>query len=309
MNLLSSIFSIIRYKNLVMIIITQYVIRYGFFPALAIDLRLSDLQFLLLVAATVFIAAGGYIINDIYDIVADAINKPKRQVVGISIKEKVALRIYVLCTLIGLICGLLLVHSIGRSTLFTLFICIAVALHVYASMLKPRLLLGSITIALFIAMVILIVGLFELLPQAGIPITPQQKLAWRLLLDFAIFAAVLNFIRELVKDLEDIKGDYKANYKTLPIVLGMQRTTRFTSMLTAFSLFGFALYLFTYVTETWMLITFVAVILAPMIYVCTRLWDATRKQEFSRLSLIIKCIMVAGIALLPFLTQILRYAR
>jgi len=83
-------FNLIRWKNLALIILVQALIKYALFESFNIQLSLSDFQFILLVLATVFIAAAGNIINDIYDIETDLVNKPEKVIVGKSISEKAA---------------------------------------------------------------------------------------------------------------------------------------------------------------------------------------------------------------------------
>jgi len=79
----------------------QCIIMFGFFKPFDIQLSLSSLGFTFLVIATVFIAAGGYIINDIIDITADKINKPKKRIVGVSIDQKRAKFLYYILTFVG----------------------------------------------------------------------------------------------------------------------------------------------------------------------------------------------------------------
>ena len=155
---------------------------------------------------------------------------------------------------------------------------------------------------------LLIVGLFELGINTNSGFTTQQTTAWKLIIAFSIFAGMLNLIRELIKDLEDIQGDHQAGYKTLPILLGIHRTAQLTAILTVLCIFGSALYIFVYVETTWMLILFVLTILGPLIYVSTQLWDASKKKQFTRLSTAVKLIMGIGILLLPLLAKTIQYA-
>lgn len=83
----------IRYQNLIMLALMQLIFRYGFLKVQDLPLALTDWQYALLVLATVTIAAGGYLINNIYDINTDLINKPKQVVIGETIpREDISLR-------------------------------------------------------------------------------------------------------------------------------------------------------------------------------------------------------------------------
>ena len=284
----------------------QLVIRYGVITALEVPLYLSDLGFLLLVLATVSIAAGGYIINDSYDKEADALNKPERQLLGKSLSEKAALRLYIVLTLIGLLCGFFLANSIGKPGFFVIFIFIAITLHLYSSTLQSIAILGNILVSVFIGTAVFIVGVFELIPQSPFDSTTVKK-AWMLCLVFAIFAAALNFIRELVKDLEDVQGDYKVGHKTLPIFLGIERTSKLVAIIGIAFIFVSAYLLFTYVETIWMLVVFVLLILVPLIYVSTQLWEASKTAHFKKLSRLLKYILLVGVLLLPFLAKTVAY--
>ena len=141
-----------------MIALVQVLIKYALFTAFAIDITLSVFSFLLLILSTLCIAAGGYIINDIYDIETDAINKPNKIVVGKTISESVANRLYIAFTFIGVCLGFYLSQKIGKPTFFGLFVIIAATLYVYATYLKQIAVVGNIVISILVALSILIVG-------------------------------------------------------------------------------------------------------------------------------------------------------
>ena len=109
---------LIRYQNLLMIAFMQCIFRYGFFKLQKVELALADWQFALLVLATVFIAAGGYIINDISDQETDNINKPERVLVGKSISESMAYNLYFGFTITGVLIGFYLSNLIFQEMKF-----------------------------------------------------------------------------------------------------------------------------------------------------------------------------------------------
>ena len=96
---------LIRYQNLLMLALMQLVFRYGFLELQNIPLALADWQFGILVLATVCIAAGGYIINNIMDVETDAENKPENVIVGKFISETKAYNLYIGFTVIGVAMG------------------------------------------------------------------------------------------------------------------------------------------------------------------------------------------------------------
>ncbi len=85
---------VIRYQNLILLALMQLILRFGFLNEQNCDLALTNFQYILLVVATLLIAAGGYVINDIFDQDTDAINKPEKVIIGKSIKESEAYKIF-----------------------------------------------------------------------------------------------------------------------------------------------------------------------------------------------------------------------
>lgn len=163
--------NLIRWKNLLLIILTQLLIKYALFDAFNVDTRLDDFGFALLVIATVCIAAAGNIINDIYDIETDTINKPNKVIIGKSISEQIAFNLFIILTIVGVGVGFILSNMIDKSSFSAVFIIVSALLYVYASTLKQTLLVGNIVISFLVAMSILIIGIFDLVPV----ITPENK--------------------------------------------------------------------------------------------------------------------------------------
>lgn len=157
--------NLIRYKNLLLIILIQILIKYVLFESFKVDQSLSSLHFLLLLLSTIFIAAGGYIINDIYDKSIDAINKPQKQIVGKKISETNAYNLYIAFTASGVLIGFYLSNHVGYSGFAILFILISALLYVYTTSLKSIAILGNLVISILVSISILIVGLFELFPS------------------------------------------------------------------------------------------------------------------------------------------------
>ena len=143
-------FKLIRYQNLLLLAFMQLIFRYGFLKYQDIWLSLSDLQYGLLVFSTVLLAAGGYVVNDIFDQDTDAENKPNCSIVGVSISEGNAYYIYAGLTLTGVSIGLYLSNVIQKPGFVAIFIFIAALLYYYASTLKQMLLIGNIVVALLL---------------------------------------------------------------------------------------------------------------------------------------------------------------
>jgi len=296
---------LIRFKNLLLIALVQILIKYALFPSLSmfidgtsvfVSTTLDPFQFILLVISTLCIASGGYIINDILDVNADSINKPDQLVIGKHISVNKAYNYYMIFTVIGVVLGFYLSHAVGQSSFFAIFVIIAALLYIYATFLQQILLVGNIVIGLMVGLSLIIVGIFDLLPA----VTPQnqylQSSMFEVLFDYSVFAFIITLIREIVKDIQDVDGDYKAQLKTLPIVLGINRASKIAFVITIIAIGILIYYLaaFLYMQEI-VVVYFLITVIAPLVYVAIKLFTAEKKTEFKKISKWLKVIMLLGI--------------
>lgn len=287
---------LIRYPNLIFIALTQLIIKYGLFHPFKIDITLNGFGFALLVVATVCIAAGGYIINDIYDVEIDRINKPNKVLIGKKITEKSANRLYIILNIIGVGIGFYLSNIIDKPAFSALFIIISALLYLYASYLKGMLLIGNLVVSSLVAMSVIIVGLFDLLPAITAQNQGTQSVIFSIVLDYSLFAFFLNFIREIVKDIQDINGDKNYGMNTLPISIGRKRATLTVFILGCIAVVGIVYYMYTYLYENQIAtLYFLFLILAPLLYFCIKSWSADTAKEYNMLSLLLKIIMFLGV--------------
>lgn len=291
---------LIRWQNLLIIALTQLLIKHALlepFEAIyGVNAGLSEIYFCVLVFSTLCIAAGGYVINDIYDIETDKINKPNNVIVNNTISEKNAFTLFIILNIIGVGLGFYLSNAIGKSALFVLFFASSALLYIYATALKQMLLIGNLVISLVVALSILIVGVFELFPVMTLENRTTQILFFRILIDYAIFAFLINLLREIVKDIEDINGDYKLGMQTLPIVIGRQRTTNIAFGLCLLILAVIIYYVITYFFQQLILVGyFLVLVIAPLLYAALKLFNAEEKSEYQHISKVLKIVMLTGI--------------
>lgn len=278
-----------------MIALMQFLIKYALLEPFGVTITLNLFGFSLLVLATICLAAAGYIINDIYDIETDMVNKPNNVIIGKTITEKTANTLFIVFNVIGVSLGFYLSHLVGKSGFFTLFVIISALLYVYASYLKQLFLIGNIIISLLVSLSLIIVGLFELLPVISPQNQETQMTFFKIILDYAIFAFVINFIREIVKDIEDIDGDYKAGMNTLPIAIGRERASKIVFILLFIPLFGIVYYVITYLyTQLVVVGYFLLFVIAPLIYMVIKAYTAETKKEFHLISNMLKLVMLFG---------------
>ncbi len=274
----------------------QLVFRYLFLEQSYVDLALSDFNYILLVIATVCVAAGGYVINNIMDQETDEIAKPQNRVVGVSISETVAYNWYIGLTIVGVGIGFYLSNVIYKPTFASMFILVATLLYMYATSFKQIPLLGNVVVALLLSTSIIIIGLFDILPAIDADNRFRMKEAFSILMDYAIFAFIINLIREIVKDLEDMDGDYQSGINTLPITIGIPKTKIIVGILTVISIGMLAYYINSNLFELDYVIYYTMVfIIGPLIYFGVKLMNAETKKQLHHLSLVLKIILFFGI--------------
>ena len=290
------ILKLIRYQNLILLALTQLLIHYALFRPFGVDLMLSDFGLVLLMLSTLCIAAAGNIINDINDVETDRINKPEKVIVGTSISESRAYNLFMALNVIGIGLGFYVSMKIGKNEFFAIFVITSLLLYLYATTIKPILIVSSLVVSALVALSIMLVPIFDLLPL----MVPQNREAqltfFRIAVDYAAFAFILNFVREIIKDIEDIDGDHKAQMQTLPIVLGRERAKNVAFILSLLPIVAVIYYLVTYLYQHQVLIGyFLIAVIAPLIYASTKLFSAKTKRQFHHISSIYKLAMLTGI--------------
>lgn len=231
-----SFLRLIRIQNLIFIAFIQFVMRQVVLAPLlqtfGFDASIETNILLLLIITSVFIAAGGYVLNDYFDIKIDAINKPEKQIVGKTISRHTAMILHQVLTGIGVICGLLLAYFVRSFTLAFIFIVIPGLLWFYSASYKRQFIIGNLVIAFIAAMTILVVGITQLAflqKEFGSLIfeTPIPANFYGWIGGFALFSFLCTWIREIIKDMEDEPGDREMECHTMPIKWGTNKTKLF----------------------------------------------------------------------------------
>jgi 4-hydroxybenzoate polyprenyltransferase len=279
-----------------MLVLVQCLIKFSLLiPEFGVQSTLNWYGFSLLVLSTVCLAAAGYIINDIEDLEADMINRPQRVIVDKHLSSNLSFNWYLALNILGVILGFVVAQTVEKSAFFVLFIIISAVLYLYATYLKYIFLIGHLAVSLLVSFSILIVGVFELLPMLTPENRSTQLTIFKILLDYAIFAFIINFIRELIKSVEDMQGDYKVGVKSLPILAGKDRAVRIIFFLSLLPIFGVSYYVFTYLNKQPIAIVyFVVTVILPLMYCSYKLFSAKAAKTFTLISLEYKIIMVFG---------------
>lgn len=293
-----NLLKLIRYQNLLMLAFMQLILRYGFLKLQNVPLALADWHYILLVFSTVCIAAGGYIINAIFDQETDSENRPDSVIIGKYISESKAYNLYVAFTFIGVAIGFYLSNVIERPNFAIVFILISSTLYLYSTSFKQSLLIGNIIIALLLSVSVLIIGLFDLLPATYDENQAVMGMLFGILIDYAAFTFIINLIREIVKDIEDINGDSSQGMSTLPIVIGVPKATKVVFALSFIPLICVFYYLKVYIFDGNLILSSIyglVFIASPLLYFTVKIWSAKEPKDFHHLSTILKWILFFGI--------------
>ena len=305
-----SFLNLIRYKNLLMLAFMQLVFRYGFLKWQAIDLALADWQYGLLVLSTLLIAAAGYVINDIFDQETDSENKPDKVIVGKYISESKAYNLYALLNVSGVAIGFYLSNVIMKPNFAAIFIFIAATLYIYATSLKQMPLIGNIVVALILAISVIIIGIFDIFPATDANNQLIMARLFSILLDYAIFAFMINLLREIVKDAEDFEGDNQQGMRTLAVILGVQKTAKLVFALSFIPILSLLFYTNSYLVPNHLIgatIYSFLFVLGPLLYFSIKIWNAKSKTDFTHLSKVLKWILFFGILSILIITLNIHY--
>ncbi|MFO8001692.1 MAG: geranylgeranylglycerol-phosphate geranylgeranyltransferase [Marinilabilia sp.] len=301
------ILKLIRYKNLIIIILLQCLLRYGLLiPILhhyGVPPELSHVRFGLLVLATLLLAASGYAINDYFDVRIDRINRPENVVIGRAVPRRTALLLHVILTITGVIIGLFLAYVTRKENYALMFIVVPGLLWYYSTTLKKQMLVGNLAIAMLTALVPFIVVSLEFATLArvhGNEILDSQacSTAWFWTTGFAFFAFISTISRELIKDMEDMEGDREAGCRTLPVEMGLNYSRSVVVLLTIASIAALwvILGLVPQLRESYITWGYFFLFLTiPYMVMGYKVLKAQTREDFHQASSVSKFIMLMGI--------------
>ncbi|MFV0391863.1 MAG: geranylgeranylglycerol-phosphate geranylgeranyltransferase [Paludibacteraceae bacterium] len=297
---------IIRWKNLLFLAFVQWLILHAVsFPLLqTFGFKISDnsLVYWLLIASTAFITAGGYVINDYFDVKIDRINHPEKVIVGEKIPLGHTMRYYQVLTGTGILFGLT-VSAIAQSlTLGLIFLLTPGLLWFYSASYKRQFVIGNLIVALTTALSVFVVAILvvaQLKIDYGMLLTqtPVPKSIYGWTGGFAGFAFLLTWVREIIKDMEDLHGDRELECRTMPIKWGISKTKIFIYaliVLTIGALFLADHYFILFENDiTARYIIFGLTI--PLLVLAYLIFKAKDSPDFHRASTLSKYIMLVGI--------------
>jgi len=240
-----------------------------------------NLKFFFFLGSTLLIAAAGYIINDYYDQKIDMINRPQKVVVGIKFKRRLAILSHFLLNVTGVLIGFWVDPFIGAIHIFSSF-----SLWIYSNQLRRLPIIGNVTIAGLTALTLLIVSIYF-------------RQFDKIVLLYAFFAGTVTLIREIVKDIEDVKGESAFGCSTIPVVWGIRGAKLSIYLISlAGSIF---LILFLLKSNNTPLLVYFLISLPLYIWFFFKLYLADTQKEYEVLHQFCNFIIFSGIVSIIFL--------
>jgi len=277
--LIRNLFKLIRWNNLLIIAITQYVAAYFLIEKLSYKALIMNPDMALLCLGTILIAAAGYVINDYYDVKIDYVNKPERVVVGRFLTRRAIIILHATLNTLGVAVGIMVSWQIGVLNFFVVGL-----LWLYSNQLKRLPLLGNITVALLTGLSVFVVYLLY-----------HESIF--LFATYSFFAFFISLIREIIKDMEDVEGDKKFDCNTLPIALGIRKSKLVIYLICLLFIIVVAA-LMQQEPKFWWVFSGLVLVLG---WLGRQLFNADKSKDYANLSLLSKQIMLLGLISMVFL--------
>jgi 4-hydroxybenzoate polyprenyltransferase len=292
-----------RVGNLLFIVLTQFALHYYLIlptlEAANISSHISTLDLILLITSTVLIAAGGYVINDYFDVSIDSINKPDRLYISKSIHRREAILWHQVFSVIAVVIGIYLAWHSGNLRLLMIQPITIALLWFYSTGYKKQPLLGNLLISFLTAFVVLLTVLYQ--TPLFHPKTMDEKTASYIIFIrifyYFIFAFLVSMMREIVKDMEDAEGDERYGCRTVPILWGMQVAKR---IVYAIGIVVIVLVIqvqqIPFVNGDYLTVIYLMqTIQLPILIAFWKLYTADSKKHYKQVSTLLKLVMLMGV--------------
>ncbi|WP_411767339.1 geranylgeranylglycerol-phosphate geranylgeranyltransferase [Winogradskyella sp. A3E31] len=273
---LFGLFSVVRGYNILVVVIAQYLASvYIFAHDKPVKNVLFDLNLLMLVLASSATIAAGYIINNFYDSEKDLINRPHKTMLDRLVSQNTKLSFYFVLNFLAIIFASYV--SFKAVVFFSLYIF---AIWFYSHRLKKMPMTGNIVSAILTVTPFFAIFIY-------------YKNFETVIFIHALFLFLLVSMREVTKDLENIKGDLALNYRTVPVVYG-ERLSKLMLTIVALLTIITALVLVFYFQVGRMYYYFYASVILMLLFVLL-LWKSKTKTHYLLLHNTLKFIILAGV--------------
>ena len=271
-----SMFSVVRGYNIPIIALAQYLSAiFIFSPEKRALSVIMDFNLFIIVLASSLTIASGYIINNFYDSKKDLINRPNKSQIDRLVSQRTKLQVYF--TVNFIVAFLVMLVSIKAVVFFSVYIFL---IWFYSHKLKKYPIIGNLTASSLAVLPFFAILLYykNLYPQ---------------IFAHAAFLSLLILIREIIKDLENIKGDIANDYKTIPVKYGEIFAKQTITILTFLTIIPVYFLVETYDVGYMDIYFYISFII--MIFFLLLLWKAENKIQYLRLHNILKVLIVTGV--------------
>ena len=271
-----SLFSVIRLYNILVVILAQYLTAIFILDDQK-DLLVTILDpylFVIILCSSISIASG-YIINNFYDYEKDIINRPIRSNIDRSIRKRTKLNLYFS---LNILCIILSLYISIRAVIF--FLVYNIILWLYSHKLKKILILGNVLSSLLTITPFFAIFLY-------------YKNFSDIILVYALFLFFIILAKDLVKDLENLKGDFTLNYKTIAVVYGEKFSkTAITSIIIINYIIVISLILY---FDIGLMFYYYYLCLLVLSFVLFFTWISNDKRDYLIIHNIMRAIIILGI--------------
>ncbi|MGB2116080.1 MAG: geranylgeranylglycerol-phosphate geranylgeranyltransferase [Flavobacteriaceae bacterium] len=277
-----SLFSVIRGYNILVLILAQYLTSiYILSKKDTIKEVLFDLNLFLIVLASSLCIASGYIINNFYDSEKDLINRPIKSKIDRFVSQNTKLSIYFVLNFLAIVFAS---YVSFRAVIF--FSGYIFLIWLYSHKIKKMIIVGNImssilTVAPFFAILVYYKN-FEIV-----------------IFFHALFLTLNLLAKEILKDLENIKGDFLINYKTVPVVYGERFSKRCITLAIVFAMLSSSVLLIFYDLGTMIYYFKSLYFIYPIFFLS--LYFSSKKKHFKILHNFMKLILIIGVCFIPFI--------
>lgn len=309
---MSTFLKLIRWQNILTVALTMFAMRYAVILPVnnyyEIEPGLQKWGFMFLVAGVMFLMAAGNVINDYFDRKTDMINRPQKVIVGFKIRRRQVMLMHIFFNFLGVVCGFVAGWFAQNLWIGFFFLFISVLLWTYSSELKKILFVGNFSLALLTALIPLAVGITEYvafensLSQWDSNSVHAVKVWFQVIIGFAAFSFLFNYLRELIKDCIEYNGDLETGIKSFPTIIGKRKTDYIIGVIAFVSLllvmFIWHVYLsklMFFKNDSFSLLYIYSMIIFPSALILLFAFFSKKQSKYKTMSRLSKFILVTGL--------------
>lgn len=283
-----SLFSVVRGYNIPIIVLAQYLSAiFILAPEIrALDILLDFYLFLIVFASAITIASG-YIINNFYDSQKDLINRPNKSMLDRLISQKTKLTVYFSLNFLAV-----LMASIVSWRAFLFFSAYIFLIWFYSHKIKKYPIIGNLMSAL-LAVTPFFAILLYFYNKISFEDIENHMSHFVVISAHAVFLFLLLLIREMIKDLENLKGDLVTNYRTIPVIYGENISKQIITALTISTIFP--VYILVNIYDVGYMDIYFYVCFGVLLFFLIFLWKSNSKEQFLKLHNLLKFLIVSGV--------------